>query len=104
MNGKRKVRNFLKISNTFISSIATTLNNKNLFVCDNSEGFREFNIRTHKQVKNFEVNSQICVITYDNKFLFTSQSRKNTKFTKYSIQEKQQLHTWNSNIDKMLCS
>ena len=79
MNEKRIVHEFGKILGFGISSMATTFDNKYLFVCDGND-FIEFDISTRTQVNNFEVRSavQCCVVTYDNQFLITSDENTNS--------------------------
>ena len=96
MSEKRIVHDFGQIFNDqYFNSMATTTDNKTLFVCSDIDGeFREFDISTHKKVNNFKVmNANCCVVTYDNQFLITA--HKND-LTKWSIQSKQQLYTWKS--------
>ena len=77
---------------------------KHLLGCE-SVGFRELNIKTHKQVKNFEGhNVSYCVVTYDNKFLIISPAVKNIIIIKWLIQTKQQLHSWDGNVDQYVKS
>ena len=105
INEKRTVYDFGKKFNCFVSSMATTFDNKYLFVCDYDGEFREFDISTHNQVNEFGVeNAGYCVVTYDNKFLITTPTRKNAKLTKQSIQTKQRLHTWDSNVNEDVMS
>ena len=90
-------------------TIATPINNKYMIVKNIGGGFKEINIRTHKHVNNFGLE-KACqfVVTYNNKFLFTILYGTNVKFTKYSIQTKQPLHTWDSDVnhkvESMTCS
>ena len=105
INEKRISHDFCQILDDDIFSMATTFDNKYLFLCTAISGFREINIRTHKQVNKTGVeNVWKCVVTYDNRFLITSTARENPKLTKWSIQTKQQLHTWNSNVDEYVIS
>ena len=88
-----------------ISSMATTIDNKTLFVCDIKGSFREIDISTQKQVNNFNVkNAVFCVVTYDNKFLITAEDERNCNLTKWSIQEKGKYHSWKSDIDQYVFS
>ena len=96
---KKIGRDFGQIASGGVSSMATTFDNKHLFVCDYKSRCRELNIRTHKQLNNFGVeNAFRCVVTYNNQFLITSSHARNSKLTKWSIPTKQQLHTWISNV------
>ena len=105
MDEKEIVYNFGKILDQGISSLATTFDNKTLFVCDYQCGFREFDIATHNQTKNFEVRkAACCVVTYDNQFLITAEYEKKCNLIKWSIQTKQELHTWNSDVDECVRS
>ena len=100
MNEKRIVHDFGQILDDDISSMATTFDNKYLFVCDGKCDFREFDISTRTQVKNFGVTNAVsCVVTYDNQFLITAEGQTYCKLTKWSI-PKRQLHTWNSSVDE----
>ena len=99
MNEKRVVHDYGQISNSGITSMAATLDNKTLFVCANGGDFREFDISLHKEVKNFDVKNAIyCVVTCNNQFLITAERRGKASLSKWSIQTKQQLHKWKSNF------
>ena len=105
MNEKRIVHEFGIIIFGEITSMATTFDNKILFVCSKNSDFREFDISTHNEVNTFEVKSPtLCVVTYDNQFLIITEGRFNCNLTKWSIQTKQKLHTWARNVDLYVMS
>ena len=108
------MHDFGKILSDSISSIATTSDNKYLFVCAENGSFKEFDItihnqtspwRSYDQVNNFKVeNAWKCVITYDNKFLITAPCGLIVKLTKHSMQTKEKLHTWDKTVHGFICS
>ena len=101
-NGNRLFKNYGRIFVAPIISMATTFDNKYLFLCDNLS-FIEFDLSTRQQVNNFNVKSASqCVVSYNNQFLFTSSSAKNAKFKKWSIQTKQELHIWHSDVEEVV--
>ena len=105
MNEKRIVYRFGQILNNMIISMATTFDNKYLFLCDSSGGFIEFDIPTRTQVNNFGIKSaRYFVVTYDNQFLITADNTLKSNLTKWSIQTKQQLYSWKSIINSLVCS
>ena len=85
-------------------------------MCDDKGVFKELDILTRKQVNSLPVKSATCcVVTYDNKFLVTAEyvsryypttdeDKKKGKLTKWSIQSKKQLHTWQSRVGENLDS
>ena len=105
INEKVIVHDFGKISDCSVSSMTTTFDNKYLFVLSMAGGLTEIDTSTRNQVKNFKLKGSIqCVVTYDNKFLITATEGSNTKLTKWSIQTKQLLHTWDSNVNEGVAS
>ena len=102
---KRIVHDFGKVADMTICSMSITLDNKYLLVCDKNGVFKEFHLKTYKQVKTFGVeNADICVVTNNNQFLITSPTGSNGKLTKHSIQTKQQLYTWDKHANKEVWS
>ena len=78
---------FGQVLDGHISSMATTFDNKYLFVCSSNGGFIEIDLATYYRVNYFGVeNAKQCVVTYDNQFLITAPNGKNAKLTKKSIQ------------------
>ena len=105
INEGRIAHDFGKILPMAISSMATTFDNKYLFVCCSQGGFTEFDLSTYKEVNNFGVDDALyCLVTYDNKFLITTRGRNNAKLTKHSLQIKQQYHTWDSDVNEYVMS
>ena len=100
---ERIVHDFGKILDRGFSLIATTFDKKYLFLCAEYGGLVELDISTGNQVKNFGVeNTWQCAVTNDNRFLITVPDGRNVKLTKHSIETKQQLHTWDSNVNEVV--
>ena len=105
MNEMKIVHDFGHILSSKICSMATTFDNKSLFVCGWKGDFREFDLSTRKQVNCFGIKvAYKCVVTYDNQFLIIAENESNCNLTKWSIQTKQPLHVWKSNVDKKVAS
>ena len=94
-----------KICDREITSMAKTSDNKTQYVCDYNGDTKEIDIRTHKQVKNFQVNNAVyCVVTHDNKSLIIAECGKNCWLTKWSIRSKKKLDSWQSVVDARVYS
>lgn len=70
-----------------IESMATTVDKKYLFLCDEFYNFKEFDLDSEKEVKNFGISqATFVVVTYDNQFLLTALVEGTIK--KWSIETK----------------
>ena len=105
INEKKIVHDFGKILDADISSMCTTSDNKHLLLCDVYCGFREFDISTRDEIINFKIDCACnIVVTSDDKFLITSPTGKSVKLTKWSIETKEQLNSWDCGIDQYVIS
>ena len=105
INKNKIVRYFVKFASDDISSIQTTIDKKTLFVCDRRGGFRELNIRTNKVTNFFGIeNARCCLVTPDNKYLITAEDGKNKNLSKYSIETKQLVKKWKTNLNQLVGS
>ena len=69
------------------------------------DGLKELQISTRKQINSFPVKGTIyCAVTRDNKFLIAVGNGKKSNLTKWSVRSKKLLHTWQSGINRCVCS
>ena len=105
VNIEKIVNDFGKSLNGPFWSMAATYDGKSLFLCDQSSGFKEFDLSTYKEVKNFNIlNPERVVVTYDNQFLITTVYYEKDNLTKWSLETKKKIHTWSSNIIRTIYS
>ena len=105
INNNKIVRCYENFANGHIYSIQTTIDKKTLFVCDQKGFFKELSIRTNKLTNFFGIEDVIgCLVTSDNKYLITVEYGKNKNLSMYSIETKQLVKKWKTNVNKLVCS
>ena len=102
---EKVVHTYDKKFNKGIYQMATTKDYKTLFVITDEEAFGEFDTVTHEQTNHFAIDSaDMCLVTDDNKFLIIAKGGKNPKLEKWSLETKQVVHTWQTDLDFYLYS
>ena len=103
---KREIKNkYGQLADGYIYSITATPDAKSLFISHYNGSFYQFDFETHKIINHFEVFRTIscCIVTYDNQYMITCR-QYGGELQKWCIKTMEVLHTWNSNIEKNICS
>jgi len=102
---EKATRYFGQVLNSPVTSMSKTPDNKCLFVCDHNGNFAEYDIATNQKKNNYQIsNARVCVVTWDGKFLVTAEKGYYAKLSKWSIESKQQVHSWNSKFNSWISS